>query len=60
MLEKITGTGNVGMSPRGGTNVDDQSLKVQENLREHSLVDNQEDIPTGNCAGIHPLPNALA
>ena len=26
--EKTTGTGNVGKSPRGGTNVDDQSLKV--------------------------------
>ena len=32
---------------------------MQENPREHSVVDNQEDIPTGDRAGIHPLPNAL-
>ena len=35
--EKTAGTGNCGMSPRGGTNVDDQSLKVPVNLREQSL-----------------------
>ena len=59
MQEKTTGIGNVGKSPCGGTNDEHQSLKVQENLREHSVVANQEDIPTGDCAGIYPLPNAL-
>ena len=38
---------------------ENQSLKVQGNLREPSVVANQEDIPTGDYAGIHPLPNAL-
>ena len=32
---------------------------MQENPREHSVVDTQEDLPTGDRAGIHPLPNAL-
>ena len=45
--EKTTGIGNVGKSPCGGTNAENQSLKVQGNLREHSVVANQEDIPTG-------------
>ena len=57
--ENTTGTGNFGKSSCGGTNAENQSLKVQENPREHSVVDNQEDIPTGDRAGIHPLPNAL-
>ena len=57
--ENTTGTGNFGKSSCGGTNAENQSLKVQENPREHSVVDNQEDIPTGDLAGIHPLPNAL-
>ena len=50
---------HVGKSPCGGTNAENQSLKAQENPREHSVVANQEDIPTGDRAGIHPLPNAL-
>ena len=37
MQEKTAETGNFGTSPRGGTNVDDQSLKVPVNLREQSL-----------------------
>ena len=56
--EKTTGIGNVGKSPCEGTDAENQSLKVQGNLREHSVVAHQEDIPTGDCAGIHPLPNA--
>jgi len=49
--EKTTGIGNVGKSPCGGTNDEHQSLKVQENLRELSVVANQEDIPTtSKCA----------
>ena len=35
--EKTAETGNFGTSPRGGTNVDDQSLKEPVNLREQSL-----------------------
>ena len=58
MQEKTTGIGNVGKSPCEGTYAENQSLKVQGNLREHSVVAHQEDIPTGDCAGIHPLPNA--
>jgi hypothetical protein len=49
--EKTTGIENVGKSPCGGTNDEHQSLKVQGNLREHSVVANQEDIPTGERAG---------
>ena len=54
--EKTTDIGNVGQSPCGGT--DDtctckhQSLKVQENPRGHSVVANQEDIPTGERPGV--------
>ena len=37
--EKTTGIGNyVGKSPCEGTNAENQSLKVQENPREHSVV----------------------
>ena len=54
--EKTTGIGNVGKSPCEGTYAENQSLKVQENLREHSVVANQEDIPTGERGGIYPLP----
>ena len=57
--EKTTGIENVGKSPCGGTNDEHQSLKVQESLCEHSVVANQEDIPTGERAGIHLLPHAL-
>ena len=32
---------------------------MQGNLREHSVVANQEDIPTGERAGIHLLPHAF-
>ena len=49
--EKTAGIENVGKSPCGGTNDEHQSLKVQGNLREHSVVANQEDIPTGERAG---------
>ena len=43
-------------SPCGGTNAENQSRKVQENPREHSVVANHEDIPTGDRSGIYPLP----
>ena len=57
MQEKTTGIGNVGKSPCGGTNDDEhQSLKVQENPRENPVVANQEDIPTGDRAGIWRKP----
>ena len=58
VLEKTTGVGNVGKSPCEGTYAENKSLTVQGNLREHSVVAHQEDNPTGDCAGIHPLPNA--
>ena len=61
--EKTTGIGNVGKSPCGGTNDENQSLKVQENPREHSVVANQEVIPIYSDrrtprlrSGIYPLP----
>ena len=54
--EKTTGIGNVGKSPCEGTNAENQSLKVQENPREHPVVANQEDIPTGDRAGIWRKP----
>ena len=54
--EKTTGIGNVGKSPCERTNAENQSLKVQENPREHSVVANQEDIPTEDRAGIYPFP----
>ena len=54
--EKTTGTGNVGKPPRSGTNDDHQSLNVQGNLREHSVVANQEVVPTEERSGIYPLP----
>ena len=57
--EKTTGVGNVGKSPCEGTNAENQSLNVQENPREHSVVANQEDIPTGERAGIHLLPRPV-
>ena len=55
MQEKITGIGNVGKSPCGGTNDEHQSLKEQGNLRKHSAVANQEDTPTEEGSGIDPL-----
>ena len=48
--EKTTGIGNVGKSPGGGTNAENQSVKGQGNLREHPVA-NQEDIPTGELSG---------
>ena len=58
--EKTTGTGNFGMSPRGGTNVDDQSLKVQVNLREPPV----KPVPSFNFGGrirddtpVKPVPS---
>ena len=53
--EKTTGIGNVGKSPGGGTNAENQSIKGQGNLREHPVA-NQEDISTGELSGIYPLP----
>ena len=58
MQENTIGTGNVGKSPCGGTNADNQSMKGQAlgNLRKHSVVVNQEAIPTGERPGIYSLP----
>ena len=50
--ENTTGTGNVGKSPGGGTNGENQSIKGQGNLREHPVA-NQEDIPTGELSGLY-------
>ena len=36
--ENTTGKGNVGKSPCGGTNAENQSLQAQENPREHSVA----------------------
>ena len=38
MQENTTGKGNVGKSPCGGTNAENQSLQAQENPREHSVA----------------------
>ena len=55
--EKTIGIGNVGKSPCGGNDDEHQSLKVQESPCEHSVVANQEEIPTGERSGTYPLPS---
>ena len=57
--ENTTGTGNFGKSSCGGTNAENQSLQAQENPREHSVVANQEDIPTGERSPIDACCQAL-
>ena len=54
--EQTTGTGNVGMSPRSGTNEEHQSLNVQGNPHEHSDVLNQVVTPTEERPGTFLLP----
>ena len=48
--EKTTGTGNVGKSPRGGTNDDHQGANEQENCEKHQDIPQQENIPCVSAA----------